>query len=234
MSSWSIDIVPYIQEPLPLYYYQKYPSYRRATIVLLYHIFEKYDEYYELNIDSRRKLIDSIELACYEMANIRRDFIKSEKQSKSLRMCSRSIDYDDGGRRYETARVVDSSYRSICYTITSHLDKLDSYENIDDLWTPPATNSTPLPILLINGIVDPAAAVAMSASQMNPEASAEIENEIQERMNIAKPEVKICTIWTCPRCKARKTTFKEAQTRSLDEGATIIVTCLECGKVFRG
>jgi len=41
-------------------------------------------------------------------------------------------------------------------------------------------------------------------------------------------------IYTCKKCKSKKCTYYELQTRSADESATIFVTCLNCGKNWRG
>ena len=37
----------------------------------------------------------------------------------------------------------------------------------------------------------------------------------------------------CNRCKQRKCTYYELQTRSADEPMTVFVTCLNCGKRWR-
>lgn len=37
-------------------------------------------------------------------------------------------------------------------------------------------------------------------------------------------------VYMCRRCKSRKCTYQEIQTRSSDEAMTIFVTCLSCGK----
>ena len=36
-------------------------------------------------------------------------------------------------------------------------------------------------------------------------------------------------MFTCRKCKSKRSTFYEMQTRSADEPATIFVTCLDCG-----
>jgi DNA-directed RNA polymerase subunit M/transcription elongation factor TFIIS len=41
-------------------------------------------------------------------------------------------------------------------------------------------------------------------------------------------------MYTCKKCKSKKCTYYELQTRSADESATIFVTCLNCGKNWRG
>jgi transcription elongation factor S-II len=40
-------------------------------------------------------------------------------------------------------------------------------------------------------------------------------------------------MFTCRKCKSKKCTYYELQTRSADEPATIFVTCLDCGKNWR-
>ena len=40
-------------------------------------------------------------------------------------------------------------------------------------------------------------------------------------------------MFTCRKCKSKKCTYYELQTRSADEPATIFITCLDCGKNWR-
>ena len=40
-------------------------------------------------------------------------------------------------------------------------------------------------------------------------------------------------MYTCKKCKSKRCTYYEMQTRSADEPATIFVTCLDCGKHWR-
>ena len=40
-------------------------------------------------------------------------------------------------------------------------------------------------------------------------------------------------MFTCRKCKSKKCTYYELQTRSADEPAPIFVTCLDCGKNWR-
>jgi DNA-directed RNA polymerase subunit M/transcription elongation factor TFIIS len=44
----------------------------------------------------------------------------------------------------------------------------------------------------------------------------------------------VSDLFTCPRCASRACTFREIQTRSADESATIFVTCTNCDLRFRG
>ena len=40
-------------------------------------------------------------------------------------------------------------------------------------------------------------------------------------------------MFTCKRCKSKRCTYYELQTRSADEPATIFVSCLDCGKHWK-
>lgn len=40
-------------------------------------------------------------------------------------------------------------------------------------------------------------------------------------------------IFTCKKCRSKRCTYYELQTRSADEPATIFVTCLDCGKHWK-
>lgn len=40
-------------------------------------------------------------------------------------------------------------------------------------------------------------------------------------------------IFTCKKCKSKRCTYYELQTRSADEPATIFVSCLDCGKHWK-
>jgi DNA-directed RNA polymerase subunit M/transcription elongation factor TFIIS len=41
-------------------------------------------------------------------------------------------------------------------------------------------------------------------------------------------------MYTCKKCKSKRCTYYELQIRSADEPATIFVTCLDCGKHWKG
>lgn len=73
-----------------------------------------------------------------------------------------------------------------------------------------------------------------SSADLNPEVNRSIREEQNERRQ-QKVEEKESTAYTCKRCKGKRTHFRKVQTRSLDEGYTIIFTCLEpgCGYDWR-
>ena len=45
---------------------------------------------------------------------------------------------------------------------------------------------------------------------------------------------KVSQLYKCPQCKQRQCTYREVQTRGLDEAATIFCTCILCGFSFTG
>jgi transcription elongation factor S-II len=62
-----------------------------------------------------------------------------------------------------------------------------------------------------------------------------IEQKIKRDASKYKSNIEASTdIYTCKKCKSKKCTYYELQTRSADESATIFVTCLNCGKNWRG
>lgn len=76
----------------------------------------------------------------------------------------------------------------------------------------------------------------MTHQEMNPERWSKL---IQ--MKILRDKSKFTTniealtdMFTCKKCKSKKCTYYELQTRSADEPATIFVTCLDCGKHWKG
>ena len=40
-------------------------------------------------------------------------------------------------------------------------------------------------------------------------------------------------MFTCKKCRSKRCTYYEMQTRSADEPSTLFVTCLDCGKHWR-
>lgn len=45
---------------------------------------------------------------------------------------------------------------------------------------------------------------------------------------IEREESEVCSMFECPRCKARKHTYREIQTRSIDEPRSVKCSCLDC------
>jgi len=59
-----------------------------------------------------------------------------------------------------------------------------------------------------------------------------IEKKIKRDSNKFTNKLQASTdMFTCRKCKSKRSTYVELQTRSADEPATIFVTCLDCGKM---
>lgn len=76
---------------------------------------------------------------------------------------------------------------------------------------------------------------AMTHQEMNPPHWQElIEQKIKRDANKFVTNIQASTdIFTCKKCKSKRCTYYELQTRSADEPATIFVTCLDCGKNWK-
>ena len=64
--------------------------------------------------------------------------------------------------------------------------------------------------------------------QLNPEYYAQIKLKIMSKYINMNPEQEHDGFFTCGKCKSKKTTYTQAQTRSADEPMTTFVTCLNC------
>lgn len=80
-------------------------------------------------------------------------------------------------------------------------------------------------------IVNPLDLGKMTSIEMNPEISKPIIDKIKQREN-EKIKIKYSTMYKCPRCFERKTTFNEVQKRRGDEGGTLQITCTACGHMW--
>ena len=84
---------------------------------------------------------------------------------------------------------------------------------------------------VISGEIKPHTIAFMTHHEMMPEKWAEM-IRIKSIRDKSKFETNLeaCTdTFTCRKCKSKKCTFMQAQTRSADESMTTYVQCLECG-----
>ena len=65
-------------------------------------------------------------------------------------------------------------------------------------------------------------------SELYPEYHAELKLKIMAKYINNHPEQEHDGFFTCGKCKSKKTTYTQAQTRSADEPMTTFVTCLNC------
>ena len=85
---------------------------------------------------------------------------------------------------------------------------------------------------LINNEITPDMLAFMTHQEMNAEHWKEyIDKKRKRDANKNSNDMQASTdMFTCKKCRSKKCTYYELQTRSADEPATIFVTCLDCGK----
>jgi transcription elongation factor S-II len=83
-----------------------------------------------------------------------------------------------------------------------------------------------------NNELTPQALSFMTHQEMNPNRWKKlIEKKIKRDESKYTTNMEASTdMFTCRKCKSKRCTYYELQTRSADEPATIFVTCLDCGK----
>jgi DNA-directed RNA polymerase subunit M/transcription elongation factor TFIIS len=87
-----------------------------------------------------------------------------------------------------------------------------------------------------SGELNPQTFAFMTHQEMNPERWAPlIIKKTKRDASKFNNNIEASTdMYTCKKCRSKKCTYYELQTRSADEPATIFVTCLDCGKHWRG
>jgi transcription elongation factor S-II len=86
-----------------------------------------------------------------------------------------------------------------------------------------------------SGEITPQSVAFMTHQELNPGRwSKLIEQKIKRDSNKFTTNIQASTdMFTCKKCRSKKCTYYELQTRSADEPATIFVTCLDCGKHWK-
>ena len=107
---------------------------------------------------------------------------------------------------------------------------------ISKLWTIFNNLKNPTILKQINdGEILPQTLPFMSHQEMNSDRWKDlIERKIKRDESKYSNRLEASTdMFTCSKCKSKKCTYYELQTRSADEPATIFVTCLNCGKNWK-
>jgi DNA-directed RNA polymerase subunit M/transcription elongation factor TFIIS len=83
--------------------------------------------------------------------------------------------------------------------------------------------------------IGPKALAFMTHQEMSPELwKKRIEIKIKRDRSRFSTNIEASTdMFQCRKCKSKKCTYYELQTRSADEPATIFITCLDCGKNWK-
>jgi len=149
--------------------------------------------------------------------------LKYEKQNEIIRdieiscyntVIDKSCEYDIciswNNERFENL------YHSICYNVCMNLD----YET--------DVGSKYLAESILNKKISSKEVGKLSSKLMCPQKYIAIDKKIGEISNI-ESKVKTTELYRCYKCKKNQCTLESVQTRSLDEGMSVKVTCQYCG-----
>jgi transcription elongation factor S-II len=105
-------------------------------------------------------------------------------------------------------------------------------ERLRSLWT----NFGTAPDLLQkykSGEIGPEALATMTHLEMNPDRWRTYIEKRMKRESQSTEERASTDMFTCKKCRSKKCSYYELQTRSADEPTTIFITCLDCGKNWK-
>lgn len=115
----------------------------------------------------------------------------------------------------EESIVLDDVYSTICYRIMSNLDpELVYNENLCNK--------------VLNFNIDFNHLARMSSQELFPEMYVEIIDHMN-KIKAVESIIKTSALYQCRRCKENKCTIENIITRSIDEGVSVKVTCINCG-----
>lgn len=90
--------------------------------------------------------------------------------------------------------------------------------------------------LVLTDNIEPHVIAFMTHQEMNPNRwNSLIQQKVLRDKSKLTTNIEASTdMYTCKKCKSKRCTYYELQIRSADEPATIFVTCLDCGKHWKG
>jgi len=96
-------------------------------------------------------------------------------------------------------------------------------------------NNPDLLAMLQNKEVSPKTLAFMTHQEMNPSQwKTMIEQKMKRDAGKYSSNIEAMTeMFTCKKCKSKRCTYYELQTRSADEPSTIFISCLDCGKHWK-
>jgi transcription elongation factor S-II len=89
--------------------------------------------------------------------------------------------------------------------------------------------------IIVSGEITPEMLSKMNHQEFQPEQWKEmIERKMMRDASKFSDNTQASTdMFTCRKCKSKRCTYYEMQTRSADEPATVFITCLNCGKNWK-
>ena len=83
---------------------------------------------------------------------------------------------------------------------------------------------------VLAGDIEPYHVPFLDATRLNPPLVSQfVRDKARRDAHDHNQFVTASSLFECPACGARKSTYRQLQTRSGDEGSTIFLSCLECG-----
>ena len=94
-------------------------------------------------------------------------------------------------------------------------------------------NSASVKGKILDNVWLPETVASKTHEELNPEQHAELKHKIMSKYINMSSEQDHDGFFKCGKCKTKKTTYTQAQTRSADEPMTNFVTCLDCGHEYK-
>jgi DNA-directed RNA polymerase subunit M/transcription elongation factor TFIIS len=112
-------------------------------------------------------------------------------------------------------------YHSICYKIAINLDPESPVQ------------SDYMKKKIINGEYKISNVANLSSKELCPTKYEKIDQKIERRTNVDR-KIKYSELYRCSKCKRNQTTTERRYNRSLDEGVSLVITCVYCYNTWSG
>lgn len=173
---------------------------RRAKLILFRYVLLTHDEFTHWDDADLWDYVRKLEVACHN-ATIKKAYDENI-------ICS----YDD--------ELFCSLYHSICYRVSSNLDRNS------------LVNNKTLIKKILNKEITISELPLLSSVELYPEIHQDIIDKVEASKHV-KINYKISALYKCPKCKKQECRVSDnLYNRSLDEGVNLIITCLHCGHEF--
>ena len=142
-------------------------------------------------------------------------------------------DSEDSYQRQWDCEMFVNIYSARIGCISANLDPFGSVARALDGGPGGAREGTWLLDRLVGGALAPAALGGMSVAALCPRAGEAERSLVAHRLG-QKVEEKTSTMFSCPRCKQRKHTYRQVQIGAGDEPSSFMCSCKNCGEHFEG